>query len=199
MSPSHFRSRRVEDEIKETLADADALHITMAQMDVQGATVTGVGDETLAGMACFRQVVTLQDSLGNPVELAENLMLLVPTGHQIAILLNEASAWRLQRRSRMSLRIASLNFVFVALAAVWFSDSILSEYPEGVAVFVVCLWLTLPYLVVEAILIRSLNQRFERFPKFKPVSNFAHKSHRFVVIEGAVLQPDGAPKVETPA
>ena len=199
MSRGHFRNSRVEDEIKETLADADALHITVAQMDVHEATVTGVVDEALAGMACFRQVANLQDRSGNPVDLAENLMLFVPTGHQTAILLNEASAWRFQQRSRMSLRIATLNFLFVALAAVWFSDSILSEYPEGVGVFVVCLWLTLPYLAVEAILVRRMKQRFERFPKFKPVGNFAHKSHRFVVAEGAVLRPDGAPKVETPA
>jgi len=66
------------------------------------------------------------------------------------------------------MRVALLNFQFIAVATFAFANSILKEYADPVAMAVVCLWIILPYLLLG---------RFKRclvgFPLFTPTEGHA--------------------------
>ena len=126
-----------------------------------------------------RYVESLSDRDGEEVKLADDFFLYQKAGSDIAHLLDQNTVTHLLHRSRLALRISILNFAFVAVAAFWFADTILKPYPDSLAVAVVCLWILLPWLVVDLLLVRRFESRLREFPAFSPATGLVHKSTKF--------------------
>lgn len=156
-----------------------ALSTTLEEAAVTSVNVSRGAHRVFGEQAGFRPVESFTDSLGEQVNLTDEYFLFLPTGSRVARLLDQATAAHLIYRGQLVVRVALLNFVFIFVAAFAFADSILKGYRLEVAVAVVCIWIILPFLLIDSLLLGRFKPYLNEFPTFSPVEGFPHRATRF--------------------
>ncbi|KXU90037.1 hypothetical protein CI15_07660 [Paraburkholderia monticola] len=156
-----------------------ALSATLEEAAVTSVSVSRGAHRVFGEQAGFRPVESFTDSSGEQVNLTDEYFLFLPTGGRQAKLLDQATAAHLVYRGQLVVRVALLNFVFIFVAAFAFADSILKGYQLEVAVAVVCIWIILPFLLIDSLLLRRFKPCLNEFPTFSPVEGFPHRATRF--------------------